>query len=96
MPHTYRYSYKESINDWNYNACCTLTSQPVWYLDFKELHFLCIHYTSTLTIYLDLTILDCLVIKITSDTQFVLVRKDQVLFKKCMLVMHDQFFIILF
>jgi len=52
-----------------------LTSQPVGYLDFKELHYLRTHYTFTLTIYLGLT--HCLVIKITSDTQFVSSKKGK-------------------
>jgi hypothetical protein len=37
-PHTDKY--KEVMNDWNYDASCTLTSLPVWGLEnFKRLIF---------------------------------------------------------
>jgi hypothetical protein len=36
-PHTGKY--KEITNDLNYDASCTLTSLPVWYLNFKRLIF---------------------------------------------------------
>lgn len=70
MPHTDKYGYKGSMNCWTNNACLKLTPQPVWDLDFQELHFLCTHCTFTLIIYLGLIKLVCLMIKITSDTQF--------------------------